>query len=280
MNRFSTLFVLSAGLLGLVLVARGTPAKERNVVIEDSNIIALSMEISALQVLHDLRVTPPQIELIAKLVKETAEKMPDRKPPKVSEKMLKLYADLRQAFIDADDDKINEVTSDLEDLRDGEKVEIDDDVDLTDAARKKADELLNKLTARQVAIYLSQFADEFPDPLEKLTEALDESRLRRGKEWTEYRDQTAGHVAWLVGGLEKTSEEKVRDAATNLLDKANKLSEADFKTKKKDLEKECRGVTEVTMPMQVMKNFMNRTLAELLSNPRTAAAIQAKVRKL
>lgn len=240
MNRFSTLFVLSAGLLGLVLVARGTPAKERNVVIEDSNIIALSMEISALQVLHDLRVTPPQIELIAKLVKETAEKMPDRKPPKVSEKMLKLYADLRQAFIDADDDKINEVTSDLEDLRDGEKVEIDDDVDLTDAARKKADELLNKLTARQVAIYLSQFADEFPDPLEKLTEALDESRLRRGKEWTEYRDQTAGHVAWLVGGLEKTSEEKVRDAATNLLDKANKLSEADFKTKKKDLEKECR----------------------------------------
>ena len=266
---------LVAAFSSLILFVDGAAARNSHAIYED-DILALSMEINALQVLHDLRLAPAQIDLVTKMVKETSQKMPERKARKVSDKMRKLYQDLRQGLLDADEDKINEAMADLDDLRNVEKTEIDDDFDLTDAARSKVQEVLNKLTPRQVAIYLSQFADEFPDPAEKLTEALDEARSRRGKDWTEYRDQVAGQVGWLVGGLDKAAEHKVRTAVVSVLDQANKLSEAEYKAKKKNLEKTIRDIVDATGPAEVMKNFMLRSLAELLSNPRTATALEAR----
>jgi hypothetical protein len=279
MNTLRCLGLALAGCLAAALLAPSAPARLADKDDKDEDLVSLSMEIAALQMLHDLKATPEQLEALAKLFKDTAGKMPDRKAPKVSDKMRKLHQQLRDAYVAGDDDKIVDVNADLEDLKDSEKLELEDEFELTDAARKQAAEMLARFTPRQTVGYLTQFAEEFPNPLEKLTEALEESRTATGREWEDRRDETAGQVGWLVGGLDKDAEAKVREKAVALLDKAHKLKDADYKDQKKDLEKEARELAAQAGPSDVMRHFLLHTVAELLSNPRSAAAVEGRLKK-
>jgi hypothetical protein len=194
--------------------------------------------------------------------------------------MRKLYQDLREALIADDDDKIADASAELEELKESEKLELEDDVDLTDAARKKASEILALFTPRQIAGYIALFADEFPDPAEKLLEGLDAARMKTGQEWDDERDEVSGQDGWLIGGVDKDAETRAREKAAALLDRAHKLKDADFKAQKKDLEKGIKELVASTPPTDVVKNFMARTTAELLSNPRAPAALEARVKRL
>jgi hypothetical protein len=263
---------LAVPFLAVALAAPAAPARAA-----DKDDLSLVMEVAALQTLYDLKLTPTQLDALAKLVKDTAGTVPDRKV-KISAKLRKLYSDLRDALAADNEDAIASLAADIEELKDSEKPDLDDDVELTDAGRKKAAEALGTLTARQVTGYLGQFAQDFPDPQESLTEALDEARKKEGKDWEEYRDATAGQVGWLIGGVDKDAEAKVHDKVLALLDRAHKLKEADFKDQKADLEKEARALARQVGPTEVIKNFMVRTMAELVSNPRAAAAIEARLK--
>ena len=118
--------------------------------------------------------------------------------------------------------------------------------------------------------------DDFPDPLDRLREGIAESHKKTGKEWTAYRDDLAYQVGWLVAGLDTAAEEKVRDKATALLNKAARLSEKDFPNESEGLEKAAREIIGKLGPTDVMRNFIERLLAESLSNHRLAAAIEAR----
>jgi hypothetical protein len=279
MNALRSLGLALAGCLAAALLAPCAPARPAEKDDKDEDLVSLSMEIAALQMLHDLKATPEQLEALAKLLKDTSGKMPDHKTPKVSDKMRKLHQQLRDAYVSGDDDKIGDVSADLEDLKDSEKLELEDEFELTDAARKKAAEMLARFTPRQAVGYLVQFAEEFPDPLEKLTDALEESRTATGQDWEDRRDETAGQVGWLVGGLDKDAEAKVREKAIALLDKAHKLKDADYKGQKKDLEKEARELTASAAPPDVVRHFLLHTVGELLSNPRATAAVEGRLKK-
>jgi hypothetical protein len=231
-------------------------------------------EVSVLQVLHALQPSRAQLELLAKVGAKTMQTPPARKSLKVTEKYRKALIAVRDALVSGNDEKIDEATNDLDDIRETEDPDYDE-TEITDSARKEAGKVLKAFSARHVADYISGL-DDFPDPFDQLREAITQSRKRTGKEWTGYRDDAAYQVGWLVAGLNSTTEEKVRKAATALLDRAAALSAKDFKAKRGELDKAAAKIVGGVGPTDVIRNFMERLLAEALSNHRLVKAIAAR----
>ena len=210
----------------------------------------------------------------------TAPKEAARKPAKVSARYLKLLTELRDAYVNGDEDAITNKSSDLEELRDKEEPVLDDDVDITDAVHKSAPAGLKVFSPRQVALYIVEFAEDFPDPLEKITEAFDDARTLKGKDWDEMRDYVSEQVGWLLGGLDAVAEAKVKKQVSDLLDRVHTLKDADYKAKKDELTQQAKDIAGAVGPADVIRNFMERSIAELLSNPETVSALQARLKKV
>jgi hypothetical protein len=241
---------------------------------------AISLQITALEMLHRFQASREQLDAVLKLAKSAAAKDGTRKPAKVTENYRKLQQALRDAYVSGDEDAILNKSADLEELRDKEDPALDDDAALTDAARKAAPAGLKVFTARQVALYLSEFAEEFPDPLEKITETFDDGRALKGRDWEAARDLVSEQVGWLVGGVDAEAEAKVRKQVAELLDRAHSLKDADFHAKKAELTKQAKEISGAAGPADVLRNFLERSVAELLSNPQTVPALEARLRKV
>src|ERR1700687_3637272 len=148
----------------------------------------LSLEVSALQLLHHLNVTQGQLQQLRKLAKETSSKEQEAKPGKGSDKFRTAVLDMHKALSDGKDVKrIDDLAEKLDALREEEKPDLDDDVDLTESARRRAPEALRLLGARQVAGYLSGLVGEVGDPRSRLIEALDQARNLSAEQWKEFR---------------------------------------------------------------------------------------------
>jgi hypothetical protein len=229
---------------------------------EDLN--ALNLEVAALQQLHQLDLTPAQLEALAKLAKDAAPKTGERKPAKVSDKYRRTLLQYRE---------------ELEDLRDSEAPTLDDAIDTTDEARKRAPQALKLLGARQTAAYLGLYGDDLPDPVEVLLAALEKSHGTDEKEWKELRDATAEDVGWLLAGQDAEQVRKVGDKVTALLDRAHGLKNVEYQAQKADLEKAARELADVD-PTVVLRHVMQRDLAELLSNPQLTTAIEGRLKQV
>src|SRR5438874_1642834 len=78
----------------------------------------LSLEVTALQTLHEFRFTPAQLESLRKLAKETAAEATPRDDIQASTDLRLTLHSLRDALIDGDDDRIEELQERLDELRD------------------------------------------------------------------------------------------------------------------------------------------------------------------
>ena len=244
---------------------------------DDPNV--LTLQVTALEMLHRFQASPEQLQSLVKLAKATPPKDATRKAAKVSILYRKTLIELRDAYVNGDEDAILGKSSDLDELREKEDPTLDDDVDLSDAARKAAPAGLKLFTPRQVAQYVVEFAEEFPDPLEKITECFEDARTLKGKDWDEARDLVAEQVGWLVGGIDADAEAKVRKKVADLLDRVHTLKDAEYKAKMEELTQQGKDVAGAIGPADVIRNFMERSVAELLSNPQTVAALEARIKK-
>jgi hypothetical protein len=237
---------------------------------ESTDLGDINAEVTVLQVLHALDLTPAQLADLAALAPKTAQKPPPRKGILVTDRYRKALLALRSALLGGDDEKIEAATTAMDAIREKEILDFDD-VEITEAARKQAPLLLRRLSARQVVQYLAGL-DDFPDPVERLLEAMKESR-KRPKDWSNVRDDVAYQVGWLVAGLDPTLEEKVRDRATALLNRASGLSDKDYTQQQPALRKSARDLVGKLGPTDVVRNYVERVLAETLSSHRLAAVV-------
>jgi hypothetical protein len=238
---------------------------------------SLNLEVTALEMLYQFRITRSQLEQLAKLAPRTARPMPAAREVTVSADFARTLKDLRAALVAHEDDDIADLSARLDKLRAAESPEFDE-VEIGDGARKHTPGLLRQLSARQVASYLADFADEFPDPLEKVLDAFDDVRKLPAKEWEPLRDEVAGQVGWLVAGLDAAAEEKVAKQVAELLNRVRGLGDEEFKAKRAELEKSAERLAGQAGPTEVIRHFVERSLAELLSNPRLAAAVEARLK--
>ena len=269
-------FVLAAGCL--IAAANVCPSADPKEPLPKDETNALHDQVNVLYTLYQLEATTAQLEAMQKIAKTTAGKPRTAKGPKVSAALHKAMLDLRTALV-ANADDVSDKFDALEDLKEKEKVDFDDEVKLTDAARKATPDLLKKFTARQIASFVADYAEDFPDPLEKITEGFDDIRQADAKDWKAERNDVAEEVGWLVGGLDPAADEKIKDQVIALLDKVHALKDDEFKAKRAALTKEAQGIIGEISPLVIIRHWVERSLAEVLSNPQLPAALEARLSK-
>src|SRR5262249_20292363 len=123
--------------------------------------------------------------------------------------------------------------------------------------------------------------DELPDPMATMREALRNGEKQKDKEWTATRDDAAAEVAWLVAGFDKPREAKVREQVAGLLDRVHPIwKEKELGDAPAALEKELQEIMGDVGPAEVLRHVIERDLAELLSNPQLAAAIEGRLKEM
>jgi len=254
------------------------PPREVRKVVAPKDLEALNLEVNALEMLYQFQLTRAQLEQLAKIAPATAADMPAARPIEVTPEYHAALKELHAALAENDDDRVAEASKAMEKLRAAADSPAFEGVDLTEAARTKTPDVLRKLTPLQVTSYLVDFADEFPDPREKIVEALEAAR-KPGREWESLTRDIAGQVGWLIGGLDPVASEKVSSEVTQLINRAHALKDEEFAAKRAELEKSIDAIVAAAGPTDVIRHFVERSLAELLSNPRLAEAVKLRLQE-
>jgi len=248
--------------------------------VDSSALNDLSMEVAALLTLHKFEMTRQQLEVLRKLAPETAPIPTDRDTAKANDQCRQVLTNLRAALLEEkrDEDRIGELEEKWEDLRDSDEVDFDDEVDITAAARRRVPDVLRMLSTRQVVAYLSEQEDVLPDPLELLLEALDQVSELSKADWKERCDDIVEEVSWVLGGLDPKASKMVADRVERWLRQVRVSMETGvFPKQRQDFEKSARQFVAQVPPTLVLHNITEHALAELLSNPRLAAALDARL---
>ena len=274
------ILLLLALLLPALLSAKKPRAAEEPAAAADAlSVTDLSLQVWALQRLHDLEMTPDQMKVLRAMSAETAERDAKRDKPKAPDKYVKTLRDLREALLKGDDeDRITELHDDADEMEEGDDVDVDDEVTVTAAARARTPEVLKMLAPSQVAAYVAAYQDEIPDPVATLMDAADDSRDAEGDELQSLIDDTADELGPLIGGLEADKVRAVSGAVRAWVKHARGLSDADFKAQRGELEKSAHALVGDVDAFAVLRHWVERDVSELLSNPQLAAAIDARLK--
>jgi hypothetical protein len=240
---------------------------------------SLSMEVNALQTLHQLRLDKTQLEKLQKWAEESAAKDQQRKPGKASAEFRDKLTALRKALQDAKDgDLIAKLTDEVAALEEKEKPTLDDRVETTDAARKRAAEAYRLLKAGQAAAYLGQIADSVIDPIDQFLDALEEVRGMNEEDWKDQRSEIAESISRAAVGLDEAKAKRISPQIAALLTRARGLSKAEFQKQAGELESAAQKILGDISPEVVLRHQLELDLASLLSNPRTPQACRALLR--
>jgi hypothetical protein len=267
--------------LAMILVLAGPASAQEAKQNEEIDLNDLSLEVSALQALHSFNFTDAQLHKLQSWAKETAAKPSKREPAKASKEYRDKLMELRDALVEAtDDDKIDQLNEELEELREAQKPVVDDGVDLTPGARKRAAEALRLLKVQQFASYVAAVADDLHDPLERFLEAMQTVRGLKGNDWKQRREEIVDDILRLAAGVDSKKADKLTDQLTALLSRAHSMKDAEFKAKRQDLEKSARKLLGDLNALDVVRNYVEYGLAELLSNPRLTVALAARLKNV
>lgn len=245
--------------------------------VEFANIADVQADVTLLNVITALQLRRSQMQRLLDMAPNTLQEAPPRKLVKVSDEFRNTLVSLRAALLADDEDKVIKFSAEMEKLREKENPDIDD-VEITPGARKAAPAFLHSLTARQVAGYLGTLP-EFPDPIENLVSGISQSRKLRGNDWQTLRDNIADEVGWMVAGLDTAAEERIREKAKALLNKAAAISDKDFATERPKLDKEIRALMGGLGPTEILRNYMERVVAEVMSNYRLTTILKARLER-
>jgi hypothetical protein len=232
----------------------------------------LSLEVVALQTLHRLDPTTPQLEGLLRLNKGSASTPAASGTQKVTPAFVKTLKALRNALAAEDEDSIDELKEKLHEIMDKDKIVLDDRVPLSDAARRGAPLVIRSLTPGQVLAYVQILDEDDVDPLDMLEAALDRGKSADAAAWKAIRDSATAEAAWLLAGSDEMRSRPVAKLLAAILDQQRSAQKA--KVAGPDLEKQLQQLTAQVDPLQLVRHAMERELAELLSNPCLPSAIQ------
>jgi len=97
-------------------------------------------------------------------------------------------------------------------------------------------------------------------------------------EFVSMREEAAQQVAVLMVGLDEQKARPIADKVRSLIDRAQKLPAAEFKNQRPALDEEARQITTGLDPIAALRHWMEREMAEFLSNPEinTVLAMELK----
>jgi hypothetical protein len=232
----------------------------------------LSLRITALETLYEFDFTVEQLNALKTLASDTAQK-DARSPAKGNAKLLQGFKDLHAAILKGDDDKIGELKDQLDELKDDDEVDLDDDVDPTDAARVKTPEFLKKIKASQIAAYLAVHAEELSDPAEQMIDSLTEQRSGDSDDPEGDAQDAADDIAHLVAGLDAAKGKEISDQVVAWFKANRELKEEEFNARKASLDESAKKIVGELPAMTIIGHWLDYEIATLMSNPQVGGAI-------
>ena len=234
----------------------------------------LVLDVAALETLDKLDLSTAQLKSLQQLARG-AVGSEERAAGQGPDELRLALMTMREALLVGRDEQVEVLQDRVADMLEAEGVEVDDSIELTATARKRSPDVVKLLKASQVAAYISEYADDVTDPLEELLEAMNESREADQADFDVLRDQVSDDLALAAGGLDAEKDRQVSEAVTAWLTKVRALSGPEFETQRDALEEEARTLVGQVDPLQVIRHYLERDLAELLSNPRLVAVLEA-----
>jgi hypothetical protein len=246
----------------------------------------LSMEVAALRTLYLLKAgrdqsgERPAFVGVKRYAKDSAETR-KRRPGEISKNYQKVLVDLRAAFIANQEDRINELSDQLDELAKDEDPDLDDAIELTDGSRKRCQYLLRYyFEATRIAGYVASYGKDFPDPYMLIVKTLKRREKPTPEEWKLTRDFVIKEVSWQIGGLEVAQQQKTSVHVARMLDRGYRLGGEAVRKELEDrdsaLHKEFLLVLGDKGPTDVIKHVVEQDVAELLANPRCVPAVEAR----
>jgi hypothetical protein len=244
------------------------------------DVVRLKREVDALEVLYHLEPNKNQLAGLLALAEKTAAKPPAATAVTVSGDYVKTLKELHGALVKEDEEKVAALYQKLLEIEEDHPSSIEEAFDLTDAAIKAAPAALKLFTASQVISFLTAMESEVPDPVERITIALNEGEELPVEEWNSLRNETAEEVAWLVHGFNSDKGKALTKAVNDFLDRHHRLKGEALKKELDSIEQAARKLTGEVSPVAVLQHYMERELAELLSNPCAVLAMKARLEQL
>jgi hypothetical protein len=271
--------LLSAMVLaGFACTLPGAAQEKTKTVVQAISLNSLSMEVSALQALHQLDLSREQLQKLQQLAAGAAQTEPKRQPAKVGPEVRDKLLALRAALVDGKDaERVDKLNDELDALREKEKPTFDDRVEMSQMAGKRAAEVFRLLKADQLAAYIGHIAEEIADPAERLIDDLEDVREMSEDEWKARQGELAEDIAYAVVGPDPAKSKPMIVQVSALLARARSLSKADFQKLQPELNKAVRKVIGEVSALEVVRHHVEMDLAVLLSNPRLEPALRARL---
>ncbi|HXD86006.1 MAG TPA: hypothetical protein VN641_05915 [Urbifossiella sp.] len=244
------------------------------------DVVRLKREVDALETIYHLEATTAQLNGLLALAQKTAAKPAAAKTASASADYRKMLQELRAALVKNDEAKAPTLFQKLSELEESDPTEIEDEFDLTDAAIKAAPQALKLVTAAQIVSYLAAMENEVPDPVERVAATLIEGEELPADEWKSLRDETASEIAWLMHGFNSPAEKGTVKSVTALLDRGHAFKGENLAKELPGLEAAAKKLVGGVGPIVVLQHYMERELAEFLSNPRAVVALKARIEQL
>lgn len=197
---------------------------------------------------------------------------------KLSDEYKSALAQLRDAYATGDDDKIAEAQEKIDSLKDTDKPAEAPAVEISDSARKQAPAAVSLLTAGQLAGYFAEHEDDVPDPYLTLVDALDQIADKKGEEYTSIRNEAAEQVSLLLAGLDKSAQQPIKRQVNEWLDRAHAEDASKLQADHGNLAEAARKIVGTPDPFLVLRHWMEREMADLLSNPEAREAIDKELK--
>jgi hypothetical protein len=254
------------------------PAKPKDTSNAPSDPTELSLRIAALEALYDLDLSVEQLQSLGKLATGTTDAH-QRAGAKATAKLKDAMKGLYDAILKGDDpDKVAELREQVTELTDDDNVDIDDDIQPTDAAKAKVADALKKVKASQLAAYLAEHADEIADPVELMMDTLAEVHEAADADDPESEMQhVAAEVGWMVAGMDVAKAKEITDKVGNWLHAGKQLKEEEYAGRIANFEESAKRIVGDIGPMQVLNHWVEHELAHLLSNPQLPVAVEDMV---
>lgn len=279
--------ILALSILSAILTA-GPRADDKKLPVKAKNpvkgkaaeeLVLLKLEVDALEKLYHLELNARQLPLLLALAEKTAAKPPAVQEAQAGEEYRSVLKSLHGALLAQQEEQIRELSEKLDELHEKETISIEDAIDMTDAAMAAAPQAFRLLSAAQIVAYLSALDDEVPDPAERILSALEEGAESKDDEWKQLRDETAEEVSWLAAGFKMESAARVKNSVISFLDRNHRFKGEELTKQWPTLEKDAHQLVRNVTSLTVLQHYMERELAELLSNPRAATAIRSSIKK-
>jgi hypothetical protein len=233
----------------------------------------LSMEISALQALRQFQFDNDQLEKLIKVGSGEPGKggtVPvnrRRAAGTASKEVLEKMIAIRKVLLDGEnEDDLQKMTEELQALLAKDKASIDDNIEITNAARKEAASVYRMLRVDQLASYIGKIADDIEDPIDQVMSALEQVGSLSDDEWKEQQTEIVDGIAQAVAGLDAAKAKNLTKDLLSLLTRARGIKKADLEKQMPELEEAARKIVGEIDAETVLRNRIQIDLATLLSN--------------